>query len=83
LTVPVKATGRGYFKNASRIVVVGLVLVTQFQARAIACTLCHSRIAEDVRAAVFGADFWSNLGALFLPVPILLVTVLLVRKISP
>ena len=48
-----------------------------------ACTLCHSRTAEQVRAAVLGPDMWANLGALLAPAPILLGAVLLVRKVSP
>lgn len=51
--------------------------------QALACTLCHSRTAEDVRAAIFGTDFWGNVGALFSPVPVFLLAVFLVRKISP
>jgi len=63
---------------------VGAFLIgTAVAAPAWACTLCHSRTAEEVRAAVFGPDFWSNLGALSLPVPILLGAVLLVRNVSP
>ena len=49
----------------------------------LACTLCHSRTAENVRAAVFGPDFWGNVGALCSPVPMLVLAVFLVRKISP
>ena len=48
-----------------------------------ACTLCHSRAAEQVRAAVFGPDFWSNLGALAAPAPVLVAAVMLVRRVSP
>jgi len=48
-----------------------------------ACTLCHSRTGEAVRAAVFGPDFWTNLGTLVLPVPVLVGAVLLVREVSP
>jgi hypothetical protein len=45
---------------------------------AAACTLCHSNIAEQVRAAMFGADFWSNASAA--PIPLLLGLVLLVAR---
>lgn len=48
-----------------------------------ACTLCHSRLAEDVRAAVLGPDFWSNLAMLAAPAPILAGAVLIVRQVSP
>lgn len=50
---------------------------------AAACTLCHSDLAGQVRAAVFAGDFWSHAGALAAPVPILLAAVLLVRRCSP
>lgn len=45
-----------------------------------ACTLCHSRLAEDVRAAVLGPDFWTNLSALALPAPILVAAVIGIRR---
>lgn len=48
-----------------------------------ACTLCHSRTAEDVRAAILGPDLWSNLGALAAPLPLLVAAVALVRRLSP
>ena len=59
------------------------LVATLSSASPLACTLCHSRTAEDVRAAIFGADFWGNVGALFSPVPVFLLAVFLVRKISP
>lgn len=34
---------------------------------AFACTLCNSTRAEQVRAAVFGPDFWLNAGLTVLP----------------
>ena len=49
---------------------------------AAACTLCHSTVAEQVRAALFGADFWSNLGAVAAPAPLLIGAVLLVARRS-
>lgn len=48
-----------------------------------ACTLCHSRMAEDVRAAVLGADFWTNSAILLLPVPILLAAAHAVLRSFP
>lgn len=48
-----------------------------------ACTLCHSRTAEQVRAAVLGPDFWVNVGALLSPVPVLLAAVLAARRCAP
>jgi hypothetical protein len=47
------------------------------------CTLCYSRVAQDVRAALFAADFWPNLAALLLPFPILAAAVLIVRRAAP
>ncbi|WP_129586395.1 hypothetical protein [Sphingomonas montana] len=48
-----------------------------------ACTLCHSRIAEDTRATVMGHDLWSNMAALLLPFPLLFAAVLLARRVAP
>ena len=62
---------------------VALIAALSSASPALACTLCHSRTAEDVRAAIFGADFWGNVGALVSPVPVFLLAVFLVRKISP
>jgi len=45
-----------------------------------ACTLCHSNVAEQVRAALFGVDFWSNLGAVAAPIPLLLGAVLFAAR---
>ncbi len=45
-----------------------------------ACTLCHSRTAEEVRMAIFGSDFLSNCAALAAPAPVLLVVACAVRK---
>ena len=36
-----------------------------------ACTLCHSDVAGQVRAAVFGANLWANLLAVFAPAPVI------------
>jgi len=45
-----------------------------------ACTLCHSRTAEEVRSAVFGSDFVSNLAALAAPAPVLVIAAYAARK---
>lgn len=47
-----------------------------------ACTLCHSRTAEQVRAAVFGPDFWGNAAAVALPLPVLIAAVLAARRLA-
>ena len=49
-------------------------------APAVACMLCHSTVAEQVRAALFGADFWSNLGAVVAPMPLLAGAVMFVAR---
>jgi hypothetical protein len=50
---------------------------------AMACTLCHSRTAQDVRTAIFGPDFWSNVVAISTVIPVLVIAVLAVRRFSP
>jgi hypothetical protein len=45
-----------------------------------ACTLCHSEAAENVRAAIFGPNFWQNVGLTVLP---FLVFVAIVACIYP
>jgi hypothetical protein len=45
-----------------------------------ACTLCYSRTAEEVRSAVFGSDFGSNLAALAAPAPVLVIAAYAARK---
>jgi hypothetical protein len=45
-----------------------------------ACTLCHSRTADQVRAAVLGSDFISNCAALVAPAPVLAMAAYAVRK---
>jgi hypothetical protein len=39
---------------------------------AAACPLCHTDLGRQVRAGIFGADFWSNLFFVLLPFPIFL-----------
>ena len=48
-----------------------------------ACTLCHSEIGEEVRAIVFGPDFLSNLAAVLAPVPLLVASTCVIRKLLP
>jgi hypothetical protein len=48
-----------------------------------ACTLCHSRIADEVRAALSGADLWSNVAALLCPAAVLMAAVFLLRRYMP
>lgn len=48
-----------------------------------ACTLCHSRIAGEVRVAVFGPDFWSEAASLVSPVPLLAAAVIAIRRYLP
>ncbi|WP_229736824.1 hypothetical protein [Blastomonas aquatica] len=65
------------------VVVAGPVVAMFGASQAFACTLCHSRTAQDVRAAVFGPDFWDNVAAMSAVVPALVLAVVLVRRISP
>lgn len=37
-------------------------------ASAFGCTLCHTDLAQEVRAAVLGNDLWQNAGISVLPV---------------
>jgi hypothetical protein len=69
--------GTNIMKISAPLVPLALILPA---APAWACTLCHSRTAEEVRAAIFGADFLSNVVALALPVPVLVAAVLAARK---
>ena len=63
--------------------VVIAIIAAAWTAPTQACSLCHSRLAEDVRAAVLGPDFWPTLAALLLPFPVLVAAVLLVRRATP
>jgi hypothetical protein len=65
---------------AALIVFAGTLATTS---EAVACTLCQSRVAEDVRTTLFGPDFWWNIGALFSPAPFLMIAVLFLNKVSP
>lgn len=40
-------------------------------AQSFACTLCHSPVAEEVRARLFDSDFLANLAMVTLPALIL------------
>ena len=44
-----------------------------------ACTLCHTDQAQELRAAVFGSDFWPNLAISLLPFVILVAIAMLVH----
>jgi hypothetical protein len=46
---------------------------------ALACTLCHSDLAREVRAAVFGHDFWLNVAVSVVPFAILAAIATLVH----
>lgn len=48
--------------------------------RAFACTLCHSQVAEEVRARIFEADFWPNLAMVAAPALILFGAILLAAR---
>ena len=46
--------------------------------QALACTLCHSNTAEQVRAAVL-TDFWRNVGVSLIPFGIMLAIAALIH----
>lgn len=44
----------------------------------LACPLCDSERAEQIREAIFGADFFMNIGMILLPFIIFLIITLLI-----
>ena len=53
-----------------RVSIALLLLVTPKLATA--CTVCDSEVGQQVRAGIFGQDFWSTLFAIVAPFPVLL-----------
>lgn len=49
----------------------------------LACTLCHSRVAQEVRARIFDTDFLLNLSMISLPVLILFGAVYFAARMTP
>jgi hypothetical protein len=49
-----------------------LFWMTALASSASACPLCHTETGDKIRAAVFGADFWFNVGVTVLPFAIFL-----------
>ena len=45
---------------------------------AFACTLCHSTVADQVRAALLGPDLLTNAVAVLAPAPVLFAAIWLV-----
>lgn len=72
-----RPTVRRCMKLAARLATIPLLMTAT---PAWACTLCHSRTAEAVRAAVLGSDFVSNCAALAAPAPVLIMAAYAVRK---
>jgi hypothetical protein len=62
---------------------IGAAVMALSATPAYACTLCHSRIAEDVRATVFGPGFWGDAATLVSPVPLLVTAVVVMRRYLP
>lgn len=56
-----------------------LVVALLIASPASACTLCHSSVAEQVRAAL-AADWLSNLAGVAAPLPLLVGLVLFVAR---
>jgi hypothetical protein len=55
-----------------------LSLICAFAFSATACPLCHTQTGNNVRAALFGPDFWFNVGVTVLPFPIFLAITALI-----
>lgn len=51
--------------------------------QSLACTFCHSRIAQDVRARLFDSDFLANLSMVSLPALVLFGAVLYAARTAP
>ena len=48
---------------------------TSVSATASACTVCDTTTGQQVRAGIFGDDFWSTLVAVASPFPVLLIVI--------
>jgi isoprenylcysteine carboxyl methyltransferase (ICMT) family protein YpbQ len=61
--------------------VVLFILVIFFNSlTSLACTLCNSRQAADVRALVFGNDFYKNLFFSILPFVVFTVIIVIISR---
>jgi len=49
------------------------VIAGTFPALASACTVCDSETGQQIRAGIFGEDFWTTLLAVASPFPVLLL----------
>lgn len=52
-------------------------------AQSLACTLCHSEVAQEVRARLFENDFLINLAMITLPALILFGAIFYAARTSP
>lgn len=52
-------------------------------AQSLACTLCHSPLAEEVRARLFDSDFSANLAMVTLPALILFGVIFYAARTPP
>lgn len=56
-------------------------VVSMVATPASACPLCHTETARQIRAAIFGPDFWFNVGVTILPFVLFLgITALIYGK---
>jgi len=65
---------RGFFRSIATFVV-----FVWMACPVLACPLCTSETGERVRAALFAADFWSNLFVTLLPFSVFLIIVPLIH----
>ena len=54
---------------------ISALLSTFICATASACTVCDTTTGQQVRAGIFGDDFWSTLVAVASPFPVLLIVI--------
>ena len=52
-----------------------LLAFAAFPAVAQACTVCNSETGQQVRAGIFGDEFWTTLVGVVAPFPVLLILI--------
>jgi hypothetical protein len=63
---------RVFKSGRRRIGILILPLVSVIAIPASACPICHTETAQKIRHALFGPDFWFNIGVTILPFAIFL-----------
>jgi hypothetical protein len=71
------------FKNSARRITRIAPLAVLLPAVCAACPVCHSINGEQLRAALFGPEFWPNLLRCVLPFPLWIGIVALVYRRFP